>query len=899
MKRRRSVPLVGLLLRLYPARFRDRYASEIEESLGGLLRAAGERGRWRWMLVWLRGIADLLKGAVRERLRSGRGKKPAMESSTMGVGEMMGTLVRDIRLAFRKLRKEPLFLLVAAGSLAIGIGANTAVFSAANELLVRPLPGIPNYERVVELGRTDRGSGFDTFSYPDFLDIREEIPSLAAAAAFTIEIMSVSREAEGVRAAGFHVSPAYFEILGATPALGRFFLPEEDIGVGQHFVAVVSHAFWTERLGRDPDVIGSTLYLNRLAYTVVGVTGEGFGGHMIGFQPDVLMPMAQLPVMNGGRNEFDARNASWHMALGLLSEDATLEGLNTELAALAQRLAAAYPGSNETRGFRAVPLGPIPGGGRSGVRLFVTVLIAMVVLILLVTCTNIAGMFLARAVSREREVAVRVALGAGRGAIVQQLTIETLMVFAVGGGAGIAIGLWGVGLLNPDVLPLPVPVRFAIEPDPRVIAFATLVTLVTGLLFGLLPAAGATAVDVVTSIRDEGRGGGRRAGRARRVFAGAQVGLSLVLLVTAGLFMRSLQRAASIDTGFDPTGAYVTYIDLSLEGYAEESGRAFQASLLESLASEAWVSAASLSIDLPLDLSSSGTAVTPQGWDEDDRLATDFNRVSDAYFETLGIPILRGRSFGPADGPDAPRAAIVSERFGAEAWPGEEALGRTFQLRHVDGQVTYEIVGIVKDTKNQLITESPKPFMYLSLRQTYAPGVQVVVRTNPGAGSASARLREALSAADPNMSVGGVASLETYTALGVLPQRLAAGITGALGLVALLLSGLGIYGVVSYAVGRQQREIGIRMALGADRRGVTMRFVRGGLLMALPGIVIGMVVSVAIGQVLQALLLDLSPRDPVAFGAVGVVLLSVVLLATWIPARRAARVDPAESLRQE
>lgn len=895
--------IVRVLLAFYPTAFRTKYAAEIEESFGRLVQTRRQSGPIAGAFAWVGGLADIVRGAVRERgiarrLTAGspHGPKGTGNDRSRGVWQ-------DVRYASRQLVRQPLFTLVAAGSLAIGIGANTAVFSVGNALLFRPLPGITNYARVVDLGRTSSGRGFDTFSYPDFVDIRAEVPALADAAGYQFSNVSVSRGGEGIRALGFHVSASYFTLLGAEPGVGRYFLPGEDVGVEQHPVAILSHHFWSERLGSDPDALGSTIRVNRIPYTVVGITNEAFRGHMVGFVPDLYMPMMQLPAMNGGQNDFEARNASWLLAVGLLADGATVDQLNGQLDALAERLSAAYPDTNRTRGFRAMSIGPIPGAGRAGVRLFIGALLGMVLLILLVTCTNLAGMFLARAISREREFAVRISLGAGRGTLIRLLGIETLLLFFLGGGAGVAFGIWTVGLIRPEVLPSPIPLRFAISPDTTVLGFSVALTLLTGLVFGLLPAARATRLELASSMKDGGTAGRPRSGRLRRAFAGTQVGLSLILLAAASLFVRSLQGAASVDTGFDPDGAHVTLLDLSLEGYDEDSGLRFQDDLLESLRALPWVEDAAASSDLPLDLGRHGTSVRPQGWDEAEDaplLSVDFNLVSAGYFETLRIPLRAGRTFQEDDRKDTPLVAVVSERFAQEAWPGENPIGRTlrFGARSLDVPLR-EVVGVVADTKNQVITEAPRAFVYLPLEQRYSSAVQITVRSEGASETAQRGLREAILRADPSMSIGLVAPLDQYTSLGTLPQRIAATLTTGLAGVALLLSGLGIYGVVSYSVSRRRQEIGVRMALGANRRAVSARFLLSGVRLAAPGLVVGTALSLLVGRALQSLLLELSPYDPWVLGGVGSTLLLVVTVAAWIPARRAARVDPAESLRRE
>ena len=911
MRARGFLTLWRAVAALHPERVRRRHGAAMEsEFLRQLERARPGVPR---IAVGVRALGDLLSDVARERAIGIVGGRSASGHRNQGThtgrgGETMGSLIRDVRVAVRTLAKAPVFTAISAGSIAIGIAAVVAVFSVANTVLFRPLPGIANYDRVVELGRSRDGSGFDTFAYPDFQDIGTEIPALEATAAVSMEMLSISQGAEGLRSIGFAVEPAYFDILGTTPALGRFFTPDEASGYGEHPVVVVSNGYWVDHLGGDPGAIGTTIYLNRRPYTVVGVTDPIFRGHMMGLVPTVWVPFVQVPDLSGGgTGDFENRGASWHLGIGLRSASADLDGLRAQLAGLGERLQEAYPETNRSRSFAAMALGPIPGGGRGGVRLFVTALLGMVSLILLVTCTNVAGMFLARTSAREGEVSVRRALGAGRGRLVQQLTAEPLLVFVLGGGAGLLLASRLVAAIRPDLLPLPVDVDFAVSIDARVVGFAVAATLATVLLFGVLPASRFTRGSLAQSMIGAERGGGGAGRRMRTIFAGTQVGLSLVLLVCAGLFTRSLQRAASLESGFEPEGAWVTYVDLSIEGYGEDEARAFQTDLLSRLRAQPGVRAASLSSDLPLDLSSRGTSVVPEGWSgegPEGRLGVDFNQVTPGYFETLGIPVLQGRGIQESDGRDAPRVAVVSRGFAAQAWPGEDPVGRTFGLgvRTEEGTVEslpWEVVGVVEDTRNQMVTETPAPFVYFPLAQRWTAGTQVVVRTDAPRAEVVPAFRATLLEADPNLSLSAFSTLERYTSVGILPQRIAAWLTGVLGLLALVLSGLGIYGVISYSVGRRQREIGIRMAMGADRGEVARRFVLSGLKLALPGILIGGAAALGVARVLQSLLLDLSPWDPVALGSVAGLLTAMVLLASWIPARRAAGVDPAVSLRRD
>ena len=806
----------------------------------------------------------------------------------------------DVRYALRQIHRRPAFTVVAAVSLAVGVGANTAIFSAANALLLRPVAGVSGHDRVVELGRTTQGRGFDSFAYPDFLDLREGVPALEHVAAYTFETFAVSRGAEGERIMGMHVSPSYFDVMGVVPGLGRFFTEAEDAPGASGTLAVLDHAFWRDRLGGDASIVGSTVRVNRVPFTVIGVAAADFRGHTIGVRPDVYLPIRTSPLLSERADVWEARGSVWHHAVARLADGATVEQARAQVEAVFVNLAEAYPETNGRRGGAVATLGVVPGAGRAPVTAFLGVLMGMALLILLVTCANVAGMFLARGTAREREIAVRLAIGSGRGRIVRQLLAEALAVFAIGGLAGAALGVWILGLLPLDRLPVPVPVQVDLSPDLRVLAFAAIATLTTGVLFGLLPALGATRLDLVSSLKEDGRQRSR-AGALRRLFVSGQVGLSLVLLVAAGLLLRSLQRASAVESGFDATDAYLTGVDLSLEGYGEEDGAFFQRRLVEAVRGLPGIDAAALAVDLPLDLSSHGTAAYPPGYsgpDGREGVAVDFNHVSPGYFETLRIPQLAGRDFTDADGEGSEPVVIVSRAFAEDVWPGADPVGRALRVFGAESEVR-TVVGVVEDVKNQLITEERKPFVYVPLWQAYRPGTSVVARGPGGIEAVAPALREAVLAADPSLSLTPVIALDRYTAIGVLPQRVAASITTLLGGFALLLSGLGIYGVVAFAVARRTREIGVRMALGAGRRSVMTSVLAGGLGLALPGIVLGGAAAIGVGHLMRFLLLGLSPVDPLALGAVAASLLAVVLVASAVPARRASAIEPVEALRAE
>ncbi len=810
---------------------------------------------------------------------------------------MLDPLVRDLRFAFRSLRHRPLFLVIPVLSLTIGIAANTVVFSGVNGLLLEGTNGVPNAKRLVEVGTGRDGSGFDGFSYPDFIDLREQAAALAEVAGYKYQMFTLNRGDAGVRAFGLLVSANYFDVMGVRAFRGRTFLPEEDADFDGHPVAVLSFDFWHNRWGGDPNVVGSTVYVSRQPYTVVGIAPESFRSHTALGNPDVYVPLMQHPSLNQGRNYFEARGSDWFSALALLEDGATLSDANAEVATVFRRLAAAYPETNARRTGSVRAYGPLPSIMQGYAGTFLAVLLAFVTLILLITCANVAGMFLARATARQREIAIRLAVGSSRGQLIRQLLTESLVVFLLGGIGGVILAGWTLGYLGSLTLPGPFPVGLEIPMSGAAMVFASVLTLATGVVFGLLPARHALGLSVLGILKDEGAQPRSSAGRLRRAFVAAQVAASLALLVAAGLLLRSLQHAGQIETGFETEGAYVTFLDLTTEGYTPEDGSAFQNEILEHFAAQPWVESVALSIDLPLDMSTHGTAVIPDRWEksvEEEYMSSRYNAVSFDYFAALRINVLEGRGFSPGDRAGAEEVAVVSRTFAERVWPGESAVGRRVEAR---GTVT--IVGVVEDVPNSSLTEVPTPLFYRPLTQAYGDEVYLVFRSAADPALILRETHQGLRALDPRIALSPVIELGRFTGIGILPQRIAGGLAASLGLLALLLSTMGVYGVMAFAVAQRTREMGIRMALGAEPGRVLRSVVLGAFRLTLPGVVLGAILAVAIGIVLQSLLLGVSPRDPAAH--IGAVLSvgGMVLAGTLIPARRAAQVDPAEALRHD
>jgi predicted permease len=814
---------------------------------------------------------------------------------------MRGDVLDELRLTFRLFGRQPLFTAIALATLAVGIGATTAVSGAAKALLLRAPGGLDQPDRVVEIGRTSRNGGFDSFSYLELQDMQAATGPLEAVAGWRQASLSMSTPTGGRRVEAMLVSQQYFGVMGVEPARGRFFTAEEDRRPGRA-VAVVSQRFWQTRLSGAPNVVGATVVLNRQPFTIVGIMPDAFRGHYPFMPPDLYLPLSMMPVASPGFDEFDQRNASWLIAVGRLAPGATREAANDALRALFARLGETYPELyGEGRRFaRVSPIRMVPTPLRTAAAAFIGLLGGLVALVLVITAANVGGMLLARAAGREREVAIRLALGAGRGRIVRQLLVEAGALFVIGGAAGVVLAWWSTGLISTLQLPGEAAFQLDLRPDASVLTFGLAVALGTGLLFGLAPALQAARSSVAATLKNEGSRVTTRPGRTRRLFVTAQVALSLALLVSAGLFLRSLQRAAAIPTGFDPEGVRLISYDLSIDGYDEERGRAFNERLLAAVRALPGVSSAGVAIDLPLDLSSNGRPVYPAAWadrGEAAGLSSDFNIVSDGYTAAVGIRVLRGRSFTASDRATTERVALVSRSFAERVWPDRDPIGQRLGFNRGEADVT--VVGVVADVKNQTLSESATPMIYTPVSQLYRSDLTLVVRSMSPAAEVTDAMRRTMLSLDPQLSLTPAQSLEEFTKLGALPQRIAAALTSSLGILAMLLCGLGLYGVIAFQVAQRTREIGVRMALGARSRDVSRLVVRRAVGLALPGAALGLAAGAAIGRLAQSFLLGVAPLDPVSLLAATGALLAVVGLAALVPAVRAAAVEPVRALRAE
>jgi predicted permease len=813
---------------------------------------------------------------------------------------MFETWVQDVRFAGRLLRRSPVFTAVAAVSLAVGIGANTAIFTVVNALLLRPRPGLVE-AGLVDVARYERSS-FDNMSYPNYADYRDASQDVfLGLAAYRLEPqpLSLTREGAAIRIFGMMVSGNYFEVLGVRPAQGRFFLPEEDATAGERLAAVASHRFWQNELGGDPAAVGGSLTLNGQTFTLVGIAPREFTGTSV-LTPDVWVPLHALtqPSM------FTERRAVWLLGIGRLRPGVSIALAQAALSTVASRLERAYPESNREQGVVLRPSAAFPGEMAFYVTAFLGLLMALAGLILLIASANVAGILLARATTRRREIAVRLAVGASRGRLVRQMLVESVMLVAIGGGAGLVLAVWLRALAAAFIPHLPFPVTIDLTFDVRVLAFAVGVSLATGILAGLVPALQASR-DHLAALRDEAQATGRRGQRVRNGLVAAQVALALLLVVTAGLMLRALQHAGRIDPGFDPADVEIASFDLRLAALDDARGLDFGERLLERVRALPNVERASLAIDLPLDGGGFGFgAIEPVGkpnpTPDGSPLRLDWNVVSPDFFETMRIRLVEGRTFRAEDRAGAPPVAIVNDTLARQLWPGESAIGKRLVNRRqpFDTDIEMEVVGVERALKYRSLGEAPRNFIYVPLAQRPVERVTLIAR-RAGGPSLLPAVRAIVRDLNPNLPIVDAQDLTSYIAIGLMPQRIALSVAGSLGLAGLLLAAVGIYGVTAYSVARRTREIGIRMALGASRKGVMRLVLRQGLRLAGVGIGVGLFMALAASRALASLLYGIGAADPATYAAAALVFTAIALAATWIPARRAAAIEPMRALREE
>ena len=828
----------------------------------------------------------------------------------------MRSLLNDIRFGLRMLAKHPGFTIAASITLALGIGLNTAIFSVINVVLFRPLP-YEDADRIVAVHRQNiETSEYGRWSYPHFEDYRDRSRSFEHLVAWSgTEAIIGKGDATATRMVEL-VSGDYFQLFGVQPALGRFFTRDDDRVPRAHPVVVLGHHYWEARYQGDPGVIGDIIGLNGNDFTIVGVAPEGFSGIIPALLPDLWVPMMMEPVIRPAYSALEQRGSTWMDVFGMLKPGVSPEQVDAELASIATQLRAEDPQASRNEHALAIALRGVPfsPADRPMAYAMSALGMGMVGMILLIACANVANLLLARAVSRRREIAIRLALGSSRARLVRQLLIESMLVALIGGVVGVVLAQWGISGANYLVPELPFGATMVLEftLDRNVFLFALGASALTGLVFGLIPAIQSTRADLVPALKDEGAGTTRfKRSRLRSTLVIAQVAVSLVLLISSGLFLRSLLKAKTMDPGFMHANTLVLSLDFARQGYDSARGRAYCDELLPRVRGIPGVESAALDSSVPLGLDIGRTSVWIEGdmaTDDEGSLRSRMARISSVSpgsFETLGIPVLMGRDFDEHESPDGEEVVIINQAFAETYWPGENPLDKRIAFTTVLDNDRYgpgeylRVIGVVRTVKYGELGEDPQPAIYSALSQSWRSNSLLLVRTSGDPESMLPAVRDVMRDIDENLAPGDTRTLTSLISFKLMPAKLAASLCGLFGALALLLAMIGLYGVMSYMVSQRTHEIGVRMAIGAAKGDVIRLILRQGLVLTMIGIVIGLGIALGFTRVLSTMLYDVSPHDPVVFVGIALLLIAVALLACYIPARRATRVDPMIALRCE
>ena len=804
----------------------------------------------------------------------------------------MGILLTDVRVALRSLRKAPAFTAVVVLTLALGIGANAAIFSVLNAVLLRPLP-YPDSERIMTLwtDNGDQGWPKDVSGYPNFTDWRTQNTTFTEMAAYTGTTRTLTGVGEPEQVRGAVVVPTFFQVIGINPVRGRA-LTMDDL-TGDRRVVVIGDDFWRRRLGGDPAAIGRTVLLNNVAHEIVGVMPSRFT-----FPGTATEFWAPFPASVAA----EQRGNFWLQVIGRLKPDVTVDRARAELGTIATRLAAEYPQTNAKLGVTIVPLHENTVGD---VRPALLVLMVAVGFVLLIACANIANLLLARGATRTREVAVRAALGAARGRIVRQLLTESVCLALLGGALGLLIAKWGVDILvalGPTALPRLSEVRV----DGAMLLFTVVASLFTAVLFGLPPAMRASSVQLSDTLKDGARSmsGARGGTRLRRALVVTEIALALMLLIGAGLLFASFRQLSAVDSGFDPSNLLTARLSVPQSRYPQPAqARAFYQEVLARTEALPGVRAAGYTTGLPLTGVVNGAPVVIDGrppMPELDAKEVRRSIVSPTYFRTLGIPVLAGRTFTEQESGDSVTVVMVNETMKKLHFLGEDPVGRRMRWGCTGPQCPWmTVIGVVKDTKQDGLDEFVRPEVYTSYLQQPRLGLMIAVRTERDPLAVAASLRSIVQSLDRDIPLAGVATMDQLSAESIATRRFNTLLLGIFSSLALVLALVGIYGVMSYNVSQRQQEVGIRMALGARGHDVLRLVLREAMTLAGIGIVLGVVLSLFVTRLLQTLLFEVSATDPATFAVTAGLLTLVALAASYIPARRAAGVDPVVALRSE
>jgi putative ABC transport system permease protein len=816
----------------------------------------------------------------------------------------MSSLIKDIRYAVRSLIKRPGFVAVAVITLALGIGANTAIFSLVNTVLLRSLP-VDRPGEIVSVAVRAKDDSMSALSYPNYKDFRDRNDVLSGMLVYRFVPLSLSRGGNNERIWGYEVSGNYFDVLNVKAIRGRTFLPEEDKTKLSHPVVVLGYEAWQRRFGGDPNLVDKDILINNHQFRVIGIAPEGFKGTEFVYSPEIWLTASMMEWAEPGATWLDDRNSKNFFGIGRLKPGVSARQAEASLNLLSQQLAKEYPDSNEGQSVKIGPPGFILPDLRGAVVSFTWVMMAAVGLVLLVTCTNLAGLMLARATDRRKEIAIRLAMGANRIRLIRQLLTESILLSFIGGLAGLMLALWIVKVLLALKPPIDFPLALDVGIDWRVLLFSLAVSVAAGAIFGLAPALQATRPNLVGTLKDTAAQGGAVKTRLRSVLVVAQIAISLVVLIAAGLVVRTLQQLQTMNPGFNPQNALTMSFDLGLQGYDEPRGQQFYKQLSERVQSLPGVEAAAVSSYIPLSLNYNSRNVFVEGKpaERGDNAPISMNAsAGPGYFKALGTPIVQGREFTEQDQEKSEQVAIVNETFVRRLMPElqspAEAVGKRFSFSAPEGPFR-RIVGVAVGGKYFNIAEDPRPFIWTPLTQDYQSSGILTVRTKGNPDALFGPVRGQVQSLDPNLPLFDVKTLTEHMKFALFPAKVAVTVLGVFGLVALLLSAVGVYGITSYAVAQRTHEIGIRLALGAQLGDVLRLVLSHGLKLTIIGAAIGLFGAYLVTRAITSVLYGVSATDPLTFGGVSVLLVGVALIASYVPARRATKVEPLVALRNE
>jgi putative ABC transport system permease protein len=812
---------------------------------------------------------------------------------------MLTSLWLDVRYAVRMLGKSPGFTAIAVLTLALGIGANSTIFSWINSTLLNPIPGVAHASEYVELV-TGSGDNSGPISYPDYLDLRDRSHSFSGMIASDLTSMDLTGNGKPERVWGVFCTANYFDVLGVRPVLGRGFLAAEGATLGTAPVAVISYHLWQTRFGGEASVIGRVIGLNKHPYNVIGVAPPAFEGTQASLRDDLWIPVTMHQQFHTSGNLLQERGFRWLIPIAHLKAGVTSEQAQANLNVLMQQLVRQYRDSH--RGNNSISLYPLwraPFGANYYFHTILFLLMAISGVVLLLACANVANLLLVRSVGRRREMAIRLSIGATRWRLIRQLLTETLFLALCGGGIAMLFTIWTAGTLGDFIPPSGLPISISVHAGRTVLLATFLISLFTGVIFGILPAFRSSALQPVAVLKEESgaASGGVRKARLSSILVVTQIAMSVLLLVCAGLFIRSVQLKQKFNPGFNSHNVLLYSYDLKGAAYDQQTGKEFDRQLLAKLDALPGVQSATLASTVPLGFDSNSYLVQAEGYvpKPHESMDVEYDDVAPDYLKTMQIPLMAGREFIATDTAKSQLVAVVNEAFARRYWPGQGALGKRL---HAGGK-WFTVIGVARNSDYSHLGEKPTPFFYLPLSQDYASGAVIEVRVSGDPRMIVRPVEQAVYSLDADLPLFDLTTLDSRIQLSTTTQRMGGAFVGLTGAVALVLAAIGIYGVLGYTTRQRTHEIGLRMALGAEPRDVFGLILLRGARLGLLGVTIGLAASFVLTRALSSQLFGVSSGDPLTYAGVALLLCAVALLACYLPARRAAEVDPMVALRYE